>query len=43
LSETPGGIRASSPELGQHNDEIYLELLKLDRERYGALKEKRVI
>ena len=31
LSETPGGIRAPSPELGQHNDEIYLQLLQLDR------------
>ena len=25
LSETPGGIRSPSPELGQHNDEIYLQ------------------
>ena len=43
LSETPGGIRAPSPELGQHNDEIYLQLLQLDPERYDQLKAQRVI
>ena len=43
LSETPGGIRASSPNLGQHNDEIYLELMKFDKVRYEALKASRVI
>jgi formyl-CoA transferase len=43
LSETPGGIRASSPDLGQHNDEIYLKLLKFSRSRYDELKARRVI
>jgi formyl-CoA transferase len=43
LSATPGGIHASSPDLGQHNDEIYLELLKFSRSRYDELKAKRVI
>jgi formyl-CoA transferase len=43
LSETPGGIRAPSPALGQHNDEIYLELLGMPRDRYTRLKSSRVI
>jgi formyl-CoA transferase len=43
LSETPGGIRAPSPELGQHNDEVYLQLLGLAPERYEQLKARKVI
>jgi formyl-CoA transferase len=43
LSETPGGIRAPSPALGQHNDAIYLELLGMPRERYEQLKAAKVI
>jgi len=43
LSETPGGIRAPSPALGQHNDEVYLELLGMPRERYVRLKAAGVI
>jgi len=43
LSETPGGIRAPSPALGQHNDEVYLELLGMPRERYERLKSAKVI
>ncbi len=43
LSETPGGIRAPSPALGQHNDAIYLELLDMPRERYERLKAAKVI
>ena len=43
LSATPGGIRSPSPALGQHNDEIYLQMLEMDRERYEQLKAKRVI
>lgn len=43
LSETPGGIRGPSPELGQHNDEVYLNLLGLPRERYDALRTAKVI
>ena len=43
LSATPGGIRAPSPGLGQHNDEVYLELLGLSGERYAELKAARVI
>ena len=43
LSETPGGIRAASPALGQHNEEIYATLLGLGRERFESLKAKGVI
>ncbi len=43
LSATPGGIRSPSPELGQHNDEIYTHLANLTRERIEELKAKSVI
>jgi len=43
LSETPGSIRSIAPGLGEHNDEVYLELMNMERSRYAALKEKRVI
>jgi formyl-CoA transferase len=43
LSETPGSVRSPSPELGQHNDEVYLQLLGLSRERYSQLKSRKVI
>ena len=43
LSETPGSIRSPSPALGQHNDEIYRELLGLSAERYSELKAAKVI
>jgi formyl-CoA transferase len=43
LSATPGGIRQPSPALGAHNDEIYLDLLDIPRERYDRLKTARVI
>jgi formyl-CoA transferase len=43
LSETPGSIRSPSPELGQHNDDVYRNLLGLDAERYESLKSRKVI
>jgi formyl-CoA transferase len=43
LSETPGSIRSPSPDLGQHNDEIYLGLLGLERSRYDQLRTQKVI
>jgi len=43
LSETPGGIRSPSPSLGQHNDEVYRDLLGLSEERYSELKAAKVI
>jgi formyl-CoA transferase len=43
LSATPGGIRAPSPALGEHNDAIYRDLLGLSPERYATLQAARVI
>lgn len=43
LSETPGGIRTPAPAMGQHNEEVYLGLLGMARERYDALAASKVI
>lgn len=43
LSETPGGIRSPSPALGQHNEDVYLRLLGMARDRYERLAEMKVI
>ena len=43
LSETPGAVRSPSPALGQHNDEIYLDVLGLSPERYAELKAAKVV
>jgi formyl-CoA transferase len=43
LSETPGGIRSPSPGLGEHNDDVYLRLLRMSAERYAQLKSRKVI
>jgi crotonobetainyl-CoA:carnitine CoA-transferase CaiB-like acyl-CoA transferase len=43
LSETPGEIEWAGPELGQHDDEIFLQKLKLTQEQIKLLKEKGII
>jgi formyl-CoA transferase len=43
LSATPGKIRSIAPCLGEHNDQVYLELLGMPAPRYDALKRTRVI
>jgi len=43
LSATPGVIRTPAPGLGQHNDEIYRDLLGMSPERYAQLKAQKVI
>lgn len=43
LSETPGAIRSLAPELGQHTEEVILEVLGWDWDRISALHEKEVI
>ncbi len=43
LSATPGGIRTAAPEMGQHNEEVYLKLMGMDRARFDALKSRKVI
>jgi formyl-CoA transferase len=37
LSETPGSIRTVAPALGEHNEEVYLGLMQMSRERFDAL------
>ena len=43
LSETPGSIRRVAPELGQHTEEILLDVLGWDWDRIGELREKKAI
>jgi len=43
LSATPGGIRAPSPAMGQHNEEVYRQLLGLAQEEYAKLQADKVI
>jgi crotonobetainyl-CoA:carnitine CoA-transferase CaiB-like acyl-CoA transferase len=43
LSETPGEVKWSAPEIGQHNAEIYGELLGMSSARQAELKSAGVI
>ena len=43
LSETPGRIETHAPGLGEHNEEVYRDLLGYDRNDLIRLKEERVI
>ena len=43
LSVTPGRVRAPAPEMGQHNDEVYCDLLGLSPDSLAALKNRRVV
>jgi succinyl-CoA--D-citramalate CoA-transferase len=43
LSETPGRIDHTGPELGEHNREIYVEGLGLSEAELAALREEGVI
>ena len=43
LSETPGVIRRSGPELGEHNDDVYKGLLGFDDAKIAKLKEAGII
>jgi formyl-CoA transferase len=43
LSESPGSIRTVAPALGQHNEEIYLGLMNMPRERFDALARANLI
>jgi crotonobetainyl-CoA:carnitine CoA-transferase CaiB-like acyl-CoA transferase len=42
-TETPNAIRRPPPHLGEHNEEIYLDLLGYSREEYDALVEKGLV
>ena len=43
LSETPGSVRTAAPELGQHTEEVLMDVLGWDWDRIAALREKKVI
>jgi crotonobetainyl-CoA:carnitine CoA-transferase CaiB-like acyl-CoA transferase len=43
LGETPGSVRAPAPELGQHTEEILLDVLGYDWERITGLRDRGVI
>ena len=43
LSESPGEIRSSGPLLGEHNNEIFNDILGLTNEKLKKLKEIGVI
>lgn len=43
LTDTPGEVRWTGPTLGQHNDEVYVDILNLGVEEQNALREKGVI
>jgi len=43
LGETPGAVRLPAPELGQHTEEVLLEILGYDWNRIAELRERKVI
>ncbi|MGJ9457991.1 CaiB/BaiF CoA transferase family protein [Oceanobacillus sp. CF4.6] len=43
LSETPGSVEWTGPELGEHNEEIYKELLGYSEKEYHKLKQNGII
>jgi CoA:oxalate CoA-transferase len=43
LSDTPGEIHSPSPDLGQHNAEVYKELLNMSPDELEALKKEMII
>ncbi len=43
LSETPGQVNWPGPDIGQHNDEVYKELLGYNAEKLKRLKEEKII
>jgi formyl-CoA transferase len=43
LSETPGAVRSPSPALGEHNEQIYLRILGMSRERLDDLRSRNIV
>jgi crotonobetainyl-CoA:carnitine CoA-transferase CaiB-like acyl-CoA transferase len=43
MSETPGEVKWSGPELGEHNEEVYCGKLKLSKKEFEKLQADNVI
>ena len=43
MSRTPGDLRAAAPILGQHNDEVFRDMLKLNPDEIEQLRSENVI
>lgn len=43
LSETPGEVEWTGPELGEHNEEVYKDILGYDESQFADLKERGII
>jgi formyl-CoA transferase len=43
FSDTPASLRAPSPSLGQHNEDVYCGCLGLSREEISELKREGVL
>jgi crotonobetainyl-CoA:carnitine CoA-transferase CaiB-like acyl-CoA transferase len=43
LSETPGEVKWTGPALGQHNDEVYGEVLGMSEEDLAGLRERGIV
>ncbi|MCC1493475.1 CaiB/BaiF CoA-transferase family protein [Cognatishimia sp. F0-27] len=43
LSDTPGKVRHVGPELGEHNDYVFSELLGIDQDKQNALRDAGII
>ena len=43
LSDMPGKVKWCGPELGQHNDEIYCDLLEMEKQLVAELTDKGII
>src|SRR5215204_2698065 len=43
LSETPGEVRWTGPKLGQHNDEVFKEVLGISEEDLDGLRERGIV
>jgi crotonobetainyl-CoA:carnitine CoA-transferase CaiB-like acyl-CoA transferase len=43
LSRTPGSIRSTGPQLGAHNDDVYLGLLGLEESELAALRAEGIV
>jgi crotonobetainyl-CoA:carnitine CoA-transferase CaiB-like acyl-CoA transferase len=43
LSETPGEVRWTGPRLGQHNDQVFKEVLGMAEEDLDGLRERGIV